>query len=80
MTGLPEARYREWRPGRLADWEIRQELGDPETAPERREALEGELEERRRERATAGRRGALEAAEAGAAALAVLGVAPGGPR
>lgn len=78
MTGLPEARYRTWRPETLADWEIRQELADPETSPDRRAALDAEVEERRRERAAAGRERAVQAtAEDGARALAILGV-PGG--
>lgn len=70
MTGLPEARYRSWRPGRLADWEITEEGEDPETSPERRAELEAERERRCRERAAARQRAVQ------AAALATTGGQP----
>lgn len=53
---------RQWRPGFLADWEIRKELRDPTISQDRRAALRAEAGERKRDRAEAAEREARQAA------------------
>jgi hypothetical protein len=77
MTGLPEARYRMWRPARLADFEIALDLADPLTGPERRAELESEQAQRRLDGALARQQAVQAAAEARARAIAALGLGGG---